>query len=106
MSEHNLQNQIRIELSKLGFTVFRLNVGKVRMADGRFFDTGLPKGFSDLMALKDGKTYFIEVKYGKNKPSPEQINFIAQMIKKGFKAGVAYSVEDSKKICDIYIQNE
>jgi hypothetical protein len=101
MTEQDLQNQVRLELSSLGFTVFRMNVGKVRMADGRFFDTGLPRGFSDLMALKEGKVYFIELKFGKNKPSPEQINFIEQMQKKGFSAGVAYSIDDVKKICEV-----
>lgn len=100
MSEHSLQNEIRVELSKLGFVVFRANVGKIRMADGRFFDTGLPKGFSDLFAIKDGRIYFVEVKYGKNKATPEQINFIEQMKKRGCVAGIAYSVDDAVKICD------
>ncbi len=50
-TESLIQNQIRVELSKAGHTVFRVNVGKVRMADGRYFDTGLPKGFSDLFGF-------------------------------------------------------
>jgi hypothetical protein len=61
MSEHALQNEIRVKLSSLGYTVFRVNVGKVKMKDGRFFDTGLPVGFSDLLALKEGRACFIEV---------------------------------------------
>ena len=101
MSEHKLQNEIRIYLSKLGYTVFRVNVGKVKMKDGRYFDTGLPPGFSDLMGLKDGKIYFIEVKYGKNKPSPAQLNFINQMQKQGFVAGAVWSIEDVKKLLNI-----
>lgn len=36
MTEHDLQNSIRLRLSELGFMVFRANVGKVRLADGRF----------------------------------------------------------------------
>ncbi|HGH8651635.1 TPA: VRR-NUC domain-containing protein, partial [Streptococcus pyogenes] len=39
-----MQNLIRMELSQAGHMVFRANVGKVKTADGRFFDTGLPKG--------------------------------------------------------------
>lgn len=94
MTEHDLQNQIRLELSKLGWITFRMNVGKVKLADGRFFDTGLPSGFSDLMALKDGKTVFIEVKANRGKPSKAQLNFIAQMKKNNFIAGIVYSMND------------
>ena len=98
MSEAKVQNEIRIFLSKKGFINFRCNVGKVRMSDGRFFDTGLPKGHSDLVAYKDGRAYFFEVKYGKNKARPEQLNFIEQMKKNGCVAGVVYSVEDVEKL--------
>ena len=98
MTEHNFQNYIRKELSKLGYITFRVNVGKVKMFDGRYFDTGLPKGFSDIIALKEGKIYFIELKVDKNKPSKEQLNFIKQMKKNGFGAGVAWNMEDILKI--------
>ena len=100
MTEHYFQNYARKELSKLGYTTFRTNVGKVKMHDGRWFDTGLPKGFSDLMVLKNGKTYFIELKVGKNKASKNQLNFINQMTKNGFKAGIAYNMEDILKILE------
>lgn len=94
MTEHNFQNYIRKELSKLGWITFRINVGKVKLADGRYFDTGLPSGFSDLIALKNGKLVFIEVKAENGKPSIKQLNFIEQMKKNGFAAGVAYNFED------------
>ena len=101
MTEHNFQNKVRLELSKRGFITFRTNVGRVKTADDRWFDTGLPKGFSDLVCLKNGKTYFIELKVGKNKPSKEQINFIKQMNKNGFNAGVAWNMEDVYKIVEV-----
>ena len=94
MTEQDLQNQIRVYLSKLGYTVFRINVIGSYTKDGRYVPPSLPKGFSDLFAVKDGKAIFIEVKYGKNKASKEQINFIKQMQKKGCKAGIVYSIED------------
>lgn len=94
MTEHEFQNKARKELSKLGWITFRTNVGKVKTHDGRWFDTGLPKGFSDLMCLKDGETVFIELKTGNNKLSKDQVNFINQMKKKGFRAGVAWNLED------------
>jgi hypothetical protein len=99
VTETDLMNNIRLELSKLGFAVFRANVGKFKMADGRWFDTGLPKGFSDLFAVKNGKIYFLEVKVKPNKPTKEQLNFINQMKIKGCVAGVVYSVEEAVEIC-------
>lgn len=100
MTEHDLQNKIRLELSKLGWITFRINVGKVKMIDGRWFDTGLPKGFSDLIALKNGKTVFIEVKSENVKPSKEQLSFIKQMSKNGFSAGVVWSMGDVFKLIE------
>ena len=94
MSEHEFQNQVRKELSNLGYISFRTNVGKVKMHDGRWFDTGLPVGFSDLIVLKEGKTYFIELKVAKNKPSKKQLHFLEIMNKNGFKGGVAWTMED------------
>lgn len=79
MTEHDIQSAIRIKLSELGYCVFRVNVGRFKMEDGRWFDTGLPKGFSDLMAVKDGKVYFLEVKTDTGKASKEQLDFLAVM---------------------------
>ena len=101
MTEHDLQNLIRLELSAKGYKVFRANVGKVKLEDGRWFDVGLPKGFSDLFCIKDGKIHFLEVKVDKNKPSAEQINFIEQMKKQGCVAGVVYSLDDVFELLNI-----
>lgn len=101
MSEHNFQNYVRKELSKLGYITFRINVGAFFTKDGRYIPSSLPRGFSDLVALKDGKTYFIELKKGKNKPSKEQLNFIEQMKKNGFNAGVAWNLEDVFRIIGV-----
>ena len=98
-TESLIQNQIRVGLSKAGHTVFRANVGKVRMADGRYFDTGLPKGFPDLFGFRpDGRIFFIEVKNKTGKLRPEQEKFIEQMQKRGALAGVARSVADAMEI--------
>ena len=94
MTETDIMNLIRMNLSEAGFTVFRANVGKVKLSDGRWFDAGLPRGFSDLFAVKDGKAYFIEVKKPGGAVRPEQINFITQMKKHGCIAGIAHSVEE------------
>ncbi len=98
-TESLIQNKIRVALSQDGHIVFRANVGKVRMADGRYFDTGLPKGFSDLFGFRpDGRIFFIEVKNKTGKLRPEQEKFIEQMKKRGALAGVARSVEDAMEI--------
>lgn len=95
-SEHLIQNQIRVALSKAGYMVFRANVGKVRTSDGRFFDTGLPKGFSDLFGFRpDGQIFFIEVKNEKGRVRPEQTKFMEVMEQRGALVGVARSVEDA-----------
>ena len=99
MTEHDIQNSIRLELSRLGFVTFRVNVGKVKLQDGRWFDTGLPKGFSDLIAIMDGKVYFLEVKTSKGRASKEQLNFIEQMKARGCKAGIVRSVDDAIELC-------
>lgn len=99
MTEMDLLRTIRLELSKLGFCVFRINSGKIKMSDGRWFDTGVPKGFSDLLAIKDGKAYFIEVKTETGRASQEQLKFIEVMRERyGCKAGIARCVDDAKKI--------
>lgn len=82
--------------------LWRVNVGRVRTADGRIFSTGLPKGFSDLFGVlpadqtKDGaaRPVFVEVKVRPNKPTPEQVKFIEEQRSKGAVAGVCYSVDD------------
>lgn len=100
MTETDLMNSIRLALSKRGVTVFRTNVGKVKLSDGRWFDTGLPKGHSDLVAYKNGKVYFLEVKVKPNKPTSAQLEFLEVMITKGCRGAVVYSVEDAIKLLE------
>ena len=101
MTEHDIQNEIRIRLSQLGFCVFRINTGKVKLHDGRWFDTGVPKGFSDLLAVKDGRAYCIEVKSENGKASPEQKHFLATMRDRyGCVAGIVRSADEAIKLCE------
>lgn len=100
MREHDIQNKVRIGLSKLGFVVFRINVGNFYTKDGRYIKGSVPVGFSDLIAIKDGRIYFLEIKDSKGKASAEQINFIDQMKLKGCKGGICRSVEDAIKIIE------
>lgn len=115
MTEHDIQNTIRIEFSRhipKGL-LFRVNTGKgwtgsrvkhnpdgsITIYNPRPFETGVPNGFSDLLGvLPGGKAFFIEVKSLTGKPSPDQTNFLAQAIKTGALAGVARSYEDVIRI--------
>ena len=99
MREQELQNIIRMKLSDYA-VVFRANVGKVKMHDGRWFDTGLPKGFSDLCGFRktDGKMFFFEVKTERGKLRNEQINFLNAVSKYPVIVGVVRSVDDAIKL--------
>ena len=90
-----------MELSARGYCVFRINVGKFKMADGRYFDCGTPKGWADLTAVKDGKVYFLEVKTESGKASKDQLQFLKTMRERyGCRAGIARSVEDAIELCE------
>lgn len=121
MNEHDIQNEIRLKLSELGYYTERINVGagylipkslmdklkrsvpskqlKTALEKIPYFTTGAAKGRSDLSAIKNGRIYFIEVKTELGVASDEQLNFIEQMQSRyGCKAGIARSVEDAVRI--------
>lgn len=99
MTETDLMHAVMLAVTEAGCQIFRTNVGKVRTPDGRFFDTGLPKGHPDLYGFRpDGQIFYIETKLHPRKPSKEQRQFILAMIGKGAAAGVAYTVEEAMQI--------
>lgn len=97
--EHRIQNDIRMNTGDIA-VLFRANVGSGVTYDGRHFDTGLPKGFSDLFGFRrsDGRAVFIEVKAPGGRIRSEQVKFIEKMREYGALAGVARSVEDARNI--------
>ncbi|KRK39970.1 VRR-NUC domain-containing protein [Loigolactobacillus bifermentans] len=101
-AEHIIQNQIRVAVSQYGCTIFRANVGKVKMENGGWFDTGLPKGFPDLCGFRhsDGKMFFIEVKNAKGRLRDDQKQFATFIQKYPVLYGVARSVEEALKIVE------
>lgn len=98
--EQATQDSIRVALAQAGYIVFRTNVGKVKTADGRFFDTGLPTGFPDIMGFKpeNGKIFFIEVKTPKGKRRADQVRFAKNLRDKCAIYGVARSAEEAVTI--------
>lgn len=98
--EQAIQDSIRVALAQAGYVVFRTNVGKVKTADGRWFDTGLPSGFPDLMGFKpdNGKIFFIEVKTPKGKRRADQVVFAENLRDKKMIYGVARSADEAVEI--------
>ena len=99
LPERDVQNAIRAYLGSRGVACFRCNVGRVRTADGRFFDTGLPEGFPDLIALPgNGRIVFVEVKTLTGRLREAQKRFREWATAHGYEYIVARSVADVEGI--------
>ena len=97
-AEGDIMRAIMIALSNDGHFVVRVNVGKFKMADGRWFDTGLPTGFSDLCGHRagDARAFYLEVKSAAGRVRPEQSAFLNAMQMRGAIAGVVRSIQDAR----------
>jgi len=94
-NEHYIQNQIRLWCGQHNYLAFRCNVGKVLCADGSWFDTGLPSGFSDLLILDNaGHAIFCECKDRYGTQRKEQKSFEKTVTDRGFKYILAHSLEE------------
>ena len=101
MNESRLIYEIMQILGKHA-KVFRCQAGSPVLADGITRYNGLPKGFSDILAiLPNGRAAFIEVKSGNAKATPEQERFLAQMRDTGALAGIARSISEAFAICNL-----
>lgn len=97
--EHAIMNSIRLWCGEHNILCFRCNVGKVRKADGSWFDTGLPEGFPDLLLLDyGGKVIFCEVKTPTGKQKDDQKRFQEIVESRGFIYIIARCVEDVAKL--------
>lgn len=104
--EHRLMNQIRLYASEQNWLVIRNNVGKFRLADGRFFDTGLPKGWPDLMILVgQERAVFVETKIKPRKPTKIQIERLNRLKSLGYHAFVCYELSEFVQEMSIYLSN-
>lgn len=77
-------------------------MGKVRLPDGRWFDTGLPNGFSDLFGFehKNNQIFFIEVKNKTGRIRQDQIAFHNFLQKHRVVHGIARNADDALAIVD------
>jgi VRR-NUC domain len=115
VSESQLVAQILLETSRGPTTrLFRLNAGqawsgtitertarKLVLLDYHPVKLA-PEGFSDIAGWTtvDQRAIFtaIEAKFGRNRATAPQLSFIDAVVKAGGRAGVAYSLEDARKI--------
>mgnify|MGYP001249932485 CR=1 FL=1 len=99
MREADIQNAIRLALNPYA-VIFRVNSGKVRLPDGRYFDTGVPNGYTDLSGFRkeDGKAIFLEVKTEKGRLRDSQKHFINMMKQYDVICGVARSPQEAINI--------
>lgn len=95
--ESAIQDSIRVALAQAGYVVFRANVGKFKKADGRWFDAGLPSGFTDLFGYKpeNGRVFFLEVKTPKGKRQADQVAFANGLRDKHVIYGTVRSAEEA-----------
>ncbi|MGL6009003.1 MAG: VRR-NUC domain-containing protein, partial [Culicoidibacterales bacterium] len=81
--EQKIQNEILIVLSRAGWLPLRLNSGTFKSFDGLRIIKGCPKGTPDLIAFKNGKSIFIEVKTKHGRVSAEQSHMHKILKEKG-----------------------
>tara|TARA_Y100001938_G_C8091812_1_gene435501 strand:- start:3397 stop:3735 length:339 start_codon:yes stop_codon:yes gene_type:complete len=68
-------------------------------------NTGYKRGFPDLFIYEPRKGYHglaIELKVGYNKPTPEQINWIDKLKKRGYRAEICTGIDETIKILNDY----
>ena len=110
MSEHEIQQRIRLACGRGPVRLWRNNVGALRDERGRLVTYGLCKGSSDLIGLRQvligpehlGQTMAvfsaIEVKAPKGRLREEQRSFLELVERFGGYSGVATSVEEAARV--------
>lgn len=93
--EQALDHSIMLWCGKHNWLCFHINVGKFKLPNGTYFQTGVPVGWPDLTIITDdGRVIFCETKIKPRKPTQEQLNFIENLNSRGIKAFVAYTLEE------------
>jgi hypothetical protein len=69
---------------------------------------GTKPGVADILILEQNKSFTglaIELKCGKNKPTPEQVEFLNRVKRRGWEAKVIYNIDDFIKVVDEYMSD-
>jgi len=86
-SEKAITGAIMGDLSDMGFWVVKIHGGAYQMA-------GLP----DVLAIKNGRAFWIEVKRPGEKPTPIQLKRMRDLQAAGCVVGVATSVQEAREV--------
>ena len=110
MSEQQVQQAIRLALSRGDTRLWRNNTGTLLDKHGRPVQFGLCKGSSDLIGMRSitiGPEHVgqrlavfaaVEVKSATGRATPEQLAFIDVVQQMGGLSGIARSIEDARSI--------
>jgi len=93
-SERSLQNAIVKALDLLGFLVIHI---PNQYSKGRVRDAGFVSGAPDLIVLKDGKVFFLEIKTQTGRVRASQKLFAERVRQHGFDYFVIRSLDDALK---------
>lgn len=94
MKESEIQKSILDYLTYRGHLPIKFNNVGIRKSNGQYIPPR-QKGISDIpVCLKSGQFGAIEVKRPGNHPTPEQLDFIREVVKRGGIGIVAYSLDD------------
>ena len=103
--EKDLVAAIMGELDRRGIFHWRNNTGALPDKTGRPVHFGLV-GSSDILALLPGKFLAIEAKSAKGKPTPAQLEFLANVNATGHVGILAYNVETVIRAIDAALLEE
>src|ERR1035437_7776592 len=110
MNETNISQLCRIKLSRLGFTMFRNNTGKLKDANGRWVTFGLCTGSCDLIGYLPSRITVdmvgrivpvfaaVEVKSATGRLSDEQTHFLRTIEEAGGIAGMVRCEDDCEQL--------
>lgn len=112
LSESQIQIQVadwlRLYEARYGFIFFSIPNEALGKADSkagigrmtRLKKMGLRPGAADIVIVKGGRAYFLEIKAAKGEQSASQILFEFGVYSAGAKYAVAHSFEEAKKIVE------
>jgi hypothetical protein len=87
--------------------LFAIPNGQAR--PGQPLEPGLRKGVPDLfLPVPRGQYHglFIELKYGRNRPSPEQAEWMVRLSQQGYRTAVCYGWMDAKDVILNYLSSQ
>lgn len=96
--ETALAHEVQLWCGENGYIIIRQQSGVFYAPDGSRVKIGFP-GLSDYLVIgENGVVAFVETKVKPNKPTTDQLRFIAEMQRRNIRAGVVYNVDDLKKL--------